>query len=82
VAGRPADGEVLPVNSDGLLEDGAMARIVLNLVAEDHRARRCARVFFFNREVAAVDRAAARRASKKPVVTLSTIARQQHRIPP
>ena len=60
--GHADNGEVLPVDADGLREDGAIEpRSLPNLVADDHRTRRCARVFFFHREVAAVDRLHAER---------------------
>jgi hypothetical protein len=42
----------MPTGEDGAIE----SRSFPHLVADDYRARRCARVFFFHREVAAVDR--------------------------
>jgi hypothetical protein len=60
--GHADNGEVLPVDADGLLEDAAIEpRSLPHLVADDHRARRCARVFLFHREVAAVGRLHAER---------------------
>ena len=55
--GNADNGEVLPVDSYGFLEDAAIeSRSLPDLEADDHRARRCARAFLFHREVAAVDR--------------------------
>src|SRR5262249_46776338 len=55
--GHADNGEVLPVDSHGLLEDAAIeSRSPPDLVADDDRARRSARAFVVHREVAAVDR--------------------------
>ena len=60
--GHADNGEVLPVDADGLLEDVAIeSRSLPDLVADDHRARRRARAFLVHREVAAVDRLHAER---------------------
>ena len=60
--GHADNGEVLPVDADGLREDVAIeSRSLPDLVADDHRARRRARAFLVHREVAAVDRLHAER---------------------
>ena len=60
--GDADNGEVLPADADGLREDGVIEpRSLPDLVADDHRTRRCARLFFFHREVAPVDRLHAER---------------------
>ena len=60
--GHADNGEVLAVDADGLLEDVAIeSRSLPELVADDHRARRGARAFLVDREVAAVDRPHAER---------------------
>jgi len=51
------DGVVVAVDADGLFKDVAIEVGALpELVADDHRSRRRARLLFFRREVAAVDR--------------------------
>src|SRR5262249_7012096 len=56
------NGEVLPVDSNGLLENVAIEpRSLPHLVADDHRAHRCARALLVHREVAAHDRLHAER---------------------
>ena len=60
--GHADNGEVLPVDADGLREDVAIeSRSLPDLIAGDHRARRRARAFLVHRKVAAVDRLHAER---------------------